>query len=58
MGPISLVVGCHWKLVFPHCLIGCCVREAGYGPADQTIVELWIVSGALLLRGSGSVLIC
>jgi hypothetical protein len=38
--------------LFPHCLIGCCGREAGYGPVDQTAIELWIVSGAFLLGGS------
>jgi hypothetical protein len=46
------------SLSFPHCLIDYCGREAGYGPVDQMDVELWIMSGALLLWGSGSVQIC
>jgi hypothetical protein len=58
MGPISLVVGGQQKLDFFPLLFGCCGREAGYGPADQMVVVLWIVSGALLLRCSGSVQIC
>jgi hypothetical protein len=49
MGPVSLVAGFNQSLSFPHCLIGCCGREARYGPTNQTTVELWIVSGALLL---------
>jgi hypothetical protein len=55
MGLVSLVDGCQPNLVFSRCLIGCCGREAGYGPAYQTVVELWIVSGVLLLGCSGSV---
>jgi hypothetical protein len=43
------------SLTFPHCFIDCCGREAGYGPVDWLAVVLWIVSGALLLGGSGSV---
>jgi hypothetical protein len=43
---------------FPHCLIDCCGREAGYGPMDQTVVELWIVLRTLLFGGSESVQIC
>jgi hypothetical protein len=50
MGRVSLVAGCQQKIVFSHYLIGCCGREAWYGPTDQTVIELWIVSGALLLR--------
>jgi hypothetical protein len=58
MGLVSLVARCQQKLIFPHYLIGYCEREAGYGPTDQSVVELWIVSGALLLGGSGSIQIC
>jgi hypothetical protein len=46
------------SLSFPHCLIGCCGMEARYQPVDHTVVELWFVSGALLLGGSRSVQIC
>jgi hypothetical protein len=55
MCPVNLVAICQQKFVFFHCLIDCYGREDGYGPADQTAVELWIVSGAILLGGSGSV---
>jgi hypothetical protein len=55
---VRLVAGCQQNLSFPRYLIGSYGREAGYGPMDQMVVELWIVSGALLLRGSGSVQIC
>jgi hypothetical protein len=58
MGPVSLVVDCQQELDFSPLLFGCCGREAGYRPADQMVVMLWIVSGALLLRCSGSVQIC
>jgi hypothetical protein len=44
--------------LFPHYLIGCCGRDVGYGPMDQTAIEIRIVSGGLLLGGSGSVQIC
>jgi hypothetical protein len=43
---------------FSPLLLGYCGREAGYGLADRMAVVLWIVSGALLLRCSGSVQIC
>jgi hypothetical protein len=33
-------------------------RETRYGPADRSAVMLWIVSGALFLRNSGSVHRC
>jgi hypothetical protein len=42
MGPMCLT--------FPRYLIGCCGKEAGYRPADQSVSVLWIMSGALLLR--------
>jgi hypothetical protein len=58
MGPVTLVVGCQRKLDFSHYFIGYYGREAGYGPADQSTGVLWIMLGALLLRGSGSVQIC
>jgi hypothetical protein len=58
MGLVSLVVSCQQELDFSPLFFGCCGREAGYGPADQMVVVLWIVSGALLLRCSGSVQIC
>jgi hypothetical protein len=58
MGPVSLIVGCQQELDFSPLLFGCCGREAGYGLTDRTTVILWIVSGALLLRCSGSVQIC
>jgi hypothetical protein len=45
-------------LTFSHCFIDCYGREAGYGPVDQSADVLWIVSGALLLGGSGPVQIC
>jgi hypothetical protein len=49
MGLVSLVVSCQQKVDFPHYFIGCCWREAGYGPTNQSAGVLWIVSGALLL---------
>jgi hypothetical protein len=58
MGPLSLVARCQQKLVFSPYLIWCCGRKAGYEPMDQMVIELWIVLGALLLRGSGSVQTC
>jgi hypothetical protein len=58
MCPVSLVVGCQHELDFFPLLFGGCGREAGYGPMDRMAVVLRIVSGALLLRCSGSVQIC
>jgi hypothetical protein len=55
MGPVSLVVGGQQELDFSPLLVGCCGREAGYGPMDRITVVLWIVSEALLLGCSGSV---
>jgi hypothetical protein len=43
---------------FSPLLFGYCGREARYGPMDQMVVVLWIVSGALLLGCSGYVQIC
>jgi hypothetical protein len=34
------------------------MREAGYGPTDRLASVLWVGSGALLLRSSGSIQIC
>jgi hypothetical protein len=55
MGPVSLVAGYQQKLDFFPLFIGCCGREVGYGSTDRSAVVLWILSGALLLGGSGSV---
>jgi hypothetical protein len=58
MSPVNLVADCQQKFVFPHCLIGCYGREAGYGPTNRSVVVLWVGLGALLLGGSWSVQIC
>jgi hypothetical protein len=58
MGPIILVAWCQHMFDFLHCFIGWLRRETGYGPTDRSAGMLWIVSGALFLRGSDSVQLC
>jgi hypothetical protein len=55
MCPVSLLVDYQHELDFFPLLFGFCGREAGYTPTDRMVVVLWIVSGALLLRCSGSI---
>jgi hypothetical protein len=47
MGPISQVACCRQMSDFLHCFIGWLGRETRYGPTDQTIGVLWIVSGVI-----------
>jgi hypothetical protein len=55
MGPISLVACYRQMFGFLHCFIDWLGIETGYGPADQIVDILWIVSGALFLGSSDSV---
>jgi hypothetical protein len=67
---LNVPIACRWyvpgmpssqlstELNFFSLLFDCCGREAGYGPADQMVIVLWIVSGALLLGCRRSVQIC
>jgi hypothetical protein len=52
MGSVNLVVVHRQELGLRPCFIGWLRREARYGPVDRSADVLWIMSGALFLRGS------
>jgi hypothetical protein len=47
MGPVNLVAYYRQMFGFLHYFIGWLGRETGYGPTDQSVDVLWILSGAL-----------
>jgi hypothetical protein len=53
MDPVKLVLGHRQELGLHPYFIGWLRRETGYETADQSVVMLWIVSGALFLGSNG-----